>query len=592
MKTKNSELKSVLDSRLLWWRGWIVLTVMLLGAGLFFFQIRHSDRYVQLALDNRLRLIRIPRLRGQIYDRNGVPLAVNVQAFDVMAYPLDLKDDEVRQRLVSVMKRQGIPMTRESLDKRISSRVGVPFRAISLISNLSMSQMTGLMNDPEFPRGLFPIPIWRRAYPAGPLAAHVVGYVGEISENELVSLSGDAGAYVGGDMIGKNGIERSYEELLRGMSGEMMIEVDARGRPRSELDSRQPAPGEDVKLTLDLNAQKYAADLMGEHRGAVVALDVTNGEVLVLYSSPTYDPNPLVWGVTQVEWSRIQNDPDRPMLNRALSGQYSPGSIFKILTGYAALESGQVTEKTSFRCTGAYKLGAQTYRCWQRWGHGMEDIRHALRDSCDVYFYETSQLVGIDRYLAVGRRLGLDKALGIDVPSEASGNLAGPEWKKKTGRGSWLKGDTVNYSIGQGFLLMTPLQMAHLFASMANGGQVFTPHLRLDWKEKPRDAKLNPKYVKVIMDGIKSVTDRGGTGYRAGQFDVSVAGKTGTVQNPHGKDHGVFVGLAPADKPRYAVMFFIEAGESGGRVAAPLAGQLLAWLIQHNEGTTSHEGKR
>ena len=573
------------DSRLHFWCMTVLLSYFFLAAALVLFQVSWSDRYVGLALKNRLRLIRMPPVRGQIYDRKGLPLAMNVMTFDIMGYPLDLKDKTLRDRLLAALERAHMPHAAEQLENRIKNRFWVPYRAVSLISNLTLLQMTGLMEDPDFPEELFPLPVWRRIYPAGPLASHVVGYVGEISEDELRQPALSEGRrYIGGDSIGKSGVEKQYEHLLRGEVGESAIEVDARGRRRRKLDEQLPGLGQDLRLTLDLGGQRCASELLGDMQGVMIALDVRSGEVLVLYSSPSYDPNPLAWGVSASEWAALNNDAARPMLNRAVSGQYSPGSIFKILSGYAALESGAVTKDTVINCPGVYKLGLNSYRCWARYGHGREKFVTALRDSCDVYFYETSQLVGINKYLEVGERVGLGRRLGIDLPGEAPGILAGPAWKKENRHEAWMKGDTVNMSIGQGFLLMTPLQMADMFATFANGGTVHKPHVLLGAPVESRDAGLREDYLKLIREGLQMVTAKGGTGRRAGEYGVNVAGKTGTVQNPHGKDHAVFVGFAPADLPKYAVLCFIEGGEGGGRVAAPLAGQLLAYLLGQDGG--------
>ncbi len=577
---QTSALRSQLDSRLYVWRLIIALSLLILAAALAFYQVLDGDRYVKLAQSNRLRLIRTPPIRGRIYDRNGLPLALNVMTFDIMGYPLDLANSQLKEQFLRVLDRHGIPLKQSQLEERISKRFWTPFRAIALISNLPMAQMTAIVGDDEFPRELFPMPVWHRSYPAGPLTAHVVGYVGEIAESELDALDREERRrYIQGDGIGKSGVERVYEALLRGESGETALEVDSRGRPRGRINEKTPEVGQDLYLTLDLGAQRLAANLLGDYRGAVVALDVRNGEVLVLYSNPAYDPNPLAWGVSPAEWSTLQSDPSTPMLNRAISGRYSPGSIFKVISGYAALEKGAADSKTRIFCSGKYQLGTQTYRCWRRWGHGRCDIVTALRDSCDVYFYELSQIVGIDGYLQLEHRLGLGQPTGIDLPNEARGNLAGPQWTRSTNRGPWRRGDTVNYSIGQGYLLLTPLQMASIYSTYANGGRVWRPHLKMGTEPVGHDAHLSPTHLALIHQGLEAVTTSRGTGQSAGTFGIAVAGKSGTVQNPHGPDHAVFAAFAPAKDPRYAVVFFVEAGESGGSVAAPMAGELLSYLV-------------
>lgn len=583
MKTMHptSELRPLIDSRLHLWRLFCLVGTLILLAGLFYYQVAQGDRYVQLATQNRLRVLRLPRVRGEIYDRSGRPLALNVLTFDLMAYPLDLTD-EVKEKLVTAATHAGLALTAEGLDKTIQRRFWAPYRAIPLLNDLTLTQVTTLLNNPSFPSEVFPQNRQRRTYPAGDLTAHVVGYVGEISEAELASSTAEED-YQGGDILGKSGVERSYEKLLAGDPGEQVMEVDARGRPRGALSSEQAQKGLDLRLSIDLGAQQKAKDLIGDRRGSVVVLDVHTGDVVVLYSNPTFDPNPMAWGLTTGEWNALTSDPARPMMNRALAGQYSPGSIWKVITGYAALESGVVTAKTKIRCTGRYTLGNQTYRCWRHWGHGNEDILHALRDSCDVFFYETSQKVGIDRYIADATKFGLNGPLGIDLPGEEKGNLAGPTWKKRRNLGPWYKGDTVNYSIGQGYLLLTPLQMCSMFATVANGGYVVTPKVNADAPVQKRDAGLNKQSLALIRKGLELVTAPGGTGARANAYGVAVAGKTGTVQNAHGDDHAVFAGYAPASAPRYAAVIYLEGGLSGGREAAPLVGQLLAYLTKEEE---------
>jgi penicillin-binding protein 2 len=591
MKTKNfdrSAQRTVSDTRLNFWRLLMFGSFLLLAAALVMFQVMWSDRYVGLALKNRLRLIRMAPARGQIYDRNGMPLALNVMTFDIMGYPLDLGKAEVKRKLLGAMERAGMPHSAAGLEQRIRQLTWVPYRAISLVPNLTLLQMTNLMEDPDFPEELFPMPVWRRTYPAGPLTSHVVGYVGEISEKELKDAdTSPEKSYIGGDVVGKAGVEASYESLLRGAVGESAVEVDARGRRRRVLDKKDPGIGKDLTLTIDLAAQNYASQLLGEQKGVIIVIDVTSGEVIVMCSKPSYDPNPLAWGVSDAEWKALNADKDHPMLNRAIAGQYSPGSIFKAVTGYAALATGAVTPRTQILCRGVYTLGSFAYRCWRRTGHGRENIVRALRDSCDVFFYETSQTVGARNYAETGRRFGLGAPLGIDLPGEASGIMPDSEWKRKTLNQSWYKGDSVNMAIGQGYVLLTPLQMCSVYATIAADGVFRRPHVLKGAAAPAVKTGLRKDYLRIIKEGLKAVTAPGGTGARAVVDGLDIAGKTGTVQNSQGKDHAVFAGYAPASKPKYAAVCFIEGGESGGRNAGPLVGSMLSWLLKQNGGGNS-----
>ncbi|MBR1673027.1 MAG: penicillin-binding protein 2, partial [Fretibacterium sp.] len=551
-------------------------------------QIYQGDKSVRLAYNNRLRLIRFSAPRGEVFDRNGVPLAVNETTFCIMGYPLDLDTPAKLERFSGVLTRHGIPITVPSLEKIIKQQRLTPYRVMRLVPNLTMPQMADLVADPDFPRELFPMPVWRRTYPAGAMAANVLGYVGEISEEEL-RASTEEDSYLGGDLIGKSGIERAYEARLRGAAGEEALEVDARGRRVRTLDSRPAAKGEDLRLTLDTGVQRLAVELLKDYKGALVAMDVRTGAVLALASSPTYDNNPLAWGVSGREWNSIVNDPDRPMLDRGIAGIYPPASTFKAFMSVAALEEGAITEGTTFHCGGALKVGSRSFRCWKHSGHGSLNVLSALQHSCDVYFYQVGLKIGIERLIKWGRRFRLGEPTGIDLPGESAGNIAGPEWKQRRFKSGWVRGDTVNYSIGQGYLLMTPLQIARVYAAIANGGKLVRPHLCALNYEEPEDLGLAPERLALVQRGLDYVVSRG-TGARAGKFGVTVAGKTGTAQNAHGDDHALFAGYAPAEAPQVVAVAVIEAGKHGSSVAAPIVGEVLAYILSHPTGPVGGQG--
>ncbi|MGI6252715.1 MAG: penicillin-binding protein 2 [Aminivibrio sp.] len=571
-----SDLRALHNSRLRLMRFAVILSLALLALGLYYFQVIHSDTYVRLASNNRLRLIRFPPVRGEIYDRNGALLAVNVTTFDIMGYPLDIERAGMVEKLAGLLSNHGLPYTEEDLARSIKRQFWAPYRVVRLVSNITLAQMADLVADPEFPRELFPLPVWRRIYPAGSLASNVTGYVGEISEGELKQLGGEN--YAAGDLIGKNGIERQYEELLRGFPGEESVEVDARGRKVRTIDVRPAGRGQDLHLTLDLGAQRLAADLMKGHRGAIAVMDANTGEVLVLYSSPSYDNNPLAWGVSTREWSALINDPEKPMHDRSISGVYPPASTFKALVALAALEEKEVVPRTSVVCTGAFTLGNRTFRCWKRSGHGRVNLLTALQDSCDVYFYQAGLKLGITKLLKWCSLFGLGAPTGIDLPGEAGGTVGGPDWKKARLKETWYHGDTVNYSIGQGFLLTTPLQIARLYAAVANGGRLVRPRLLYAGEEDDPVLPVSKENLNQIKKGLDYVVKRG-TGRRAGSYGISVAGKTGTAQNAHGPDHALFAGYAPADSPRYVAVAVIEAGLHGSSVASPMVGEILSYLL-------------
>lgn len=568
------------DGRLALLRLALISGILLLAVALFFFQVVRGDKYVRLASENRLRMLRIPPARGRVFDANGAPLALNVRTFDIKGYPLFLRKKGVYGRLGNLFKRHGIILTEKDMAENVDRQYWAPYRAVTVAPNLTIAQIADLVTDTEFPPQLFPYPVWRRVYPAGSLVSHVVGYVGEITRDELQDKL--EGEYLGGDVIGKMGIESVYESTLRGKAGQEAIEVDARGRRLRVMAYRPESAGRDVHLTLDLGAQKLAADLLGNNRGGIVALDVKTGAVKALYSSPSFDPNPLTWGLSSREWRGLTTDPLRPMMNRVTSGVYPPASTFKPFVAMSGLAEGVFGPSETIFCPGAFKLGNRIFKCWRKWGHGKEDVVEALRDSCDVYFYQMGLRVGIDRMLKWVSLFGFGERTGIDLPGESSGNVAGREWKKRRVGENWYPGDTVNYSIGQGYLLATPLQIARAYVPLANGGMLPTPYLVEGMAPVPVDLGLPPSALAPIRKGLEAVVGTRGTGWRAGEFGVSVAGKTGTAQNSHGPDHALFVGYAPQKEPRYVAAVLVEAGEHGSSTAAPMVGELLAYLVEND----------
>ena len=566
----------------------IILTFILLMTGLVFFQIIKYDEYVRLASQNRLRILRIVPPRGIIRDAGGAPLAVNIRTFNINGYPIDLQKEANAKTVISILSRNGIPMDETVLKKTIEKQYSAPYRAITVASNLTFAQVAQLVMDKNFSTALFLAPVWRRTYPAGEFAAHVVGYVAEITKEELENFDD---TYRGGDMVGKNGIEACYEDVLRGEAGEDVIEVDARGRKLREISYKPSTQGHDVKLTIDLTAQRYAAQLLGKYRGSIVAIDINDGSVKCLYSSPSYDPNPLTWGISSKEWAVLLDSKARPMMNRAISGAYPPASTFKIITASSGLSNGKITTGTSIRCPGYFELGNRRFKCWRHAGHGYETVVRALRDSCDVFFYQTATWLGIDKLAATAAKFGVGEKTGVDLTSEITGTVAGAKWKKKKIKESWYGGDTVNYAIGQGYVLMTPLQVARAYAAVANGGKLLRPKINASLPTQYRRVDISPYIFKVLQEGLREVGSVG-TGKRASGYGVQVAGKTGTAQNSHGEDHAWFAGYAPADHPKYAVVALAEAGKGGGAVAGPMVGKMLNFLINGTQVPVANDAAK
>jgi len=572
------ERRDVLDQRLKLFLYGAIASLLVLFCGLYYHQVIQADKYVRLAYNNRLRVIRHVAPRGEIFDRNGVPLAVNEKTFSIMGYPVDLNTPGMLQHFSELLSRHGIPVSVEDLERTIRRQRGAAYRVIRLVPNLTMVQMAELVANPEFPRQLFPLPVWRRIYPAGAIAAHIVGYVGEISESQL--RASPPGEYVMGDFIGQSGLERFYESILRGVTGQEAIEVNARGRRVGTVDMRHAQRGQDLHLTVNMGAQRLAAEILQGHVGSIVVMDVNTGAVIVSASSPTYDSNPFAWGVSAREWNEIINDRDRPMLDRSIAGLYAPASTFKILVALAALEENLITPRTTFVCTGGLVTPTRTFHCHRRRGHGRQTLIAALQNSCNYYFYQLGLRLGIERLLRWSRKFGVGAPTGIDLPGESSGTAAGPEWKRARFNEPWFQGDTINYSIGQGFLLMTPLQIARMYAAFANGGYLVTPHLVAENAQEPMYLGIAPGNLNLVHRGLDYAVIRG-TGSRAGAFGVRIAGKTGTAQVSRGLSNALFAAYAPADAPRYVAIAMIEGGEFGGRIASPMVGQILAHILSH-----------
>ena len=574
--TRDIGRRSQLNLRLSHLRVFVGYSLLGLALSLLFFQVLRGEHYSSLSTQNKIRVIRTSSPRGEITDVHGAPLAVSVRTFDIVGYPPDLKEAKILGEVAAVLQKQGIPATEEGLGESIRKQYWAPYRPVTVASNLTLGQVASLVSDPFFPKCLSPTPVFRRVYPAGALTAHVVGYVGEVTKDEISSRAEEK--YMVGDLIGKTGVELVHEGTLRGLAAEEAVEVDAAGRRRRSLSRIPPTKGQDLRLTLDLGAQREAQQLLGGKKGVIVAMDIKDGGVKVLYSAPSYDPNPLTWGVSAGEWARLLKDPDRPMMNRAISGAYPPGSTFKAVPALAALVEKVVTPHTTVYCPGQLKVGNRIFRCWKRSGHGTVSLVTALKDSCDVYFYQVGLWLGADRLIEWSSRLGVGQVTGIDLPGESRGNLAGREWKKRRFSESWFLGDTVNYSIGQGFLLMTPLQLARVYAALANGGILVVPHLSAGKHPQGTDLHLPKEALGWVRKGMEEVV-KSGTGRASGVYGVSVSGKTGTAQNPHGDDHAWFVGYAPSDNPRYVAVALVEGGGHGSSVAAPLVGQVLAYLV-------------
>jgi penicillin-binding protein 2 len=437
----------------------------------------------------------------------------------------------------------------------------------------------------------------------GDFAPHLIGFMGEISREQLES--DNYPGYRQGELVGQSGLEQSLEGLLHGEKGQQQMTVDSKGRMLQELSTDYPQPGYDIRLTIDSRLQRVSQSLLGEQAGAIVVMDPRNFEILALASSPMFNLNDFVGGISSARWKSLNEDPFSPMQNRAVNGQYSPGSTFKIAVALAALAEGVITPETGFSCTGALRLGNHSFRCWNRHGHGYVNLHNSLKQSWDVYYYEVGRRLGVDRLAAKVREFfGLGRTLGLELQSEKGGLVPDQAWKMRRYGRNWNQGETLPVSIGQGYLLTTPLQVAQYTAVLANGGTLYRPHLvkeivdfdgRMVHNSIPEvinQISMKPEYINIVKKGLEAVVnDPGGTGRRAQLPDIKVAGKTGTTQTvslekyqgfsasnrPYKMlDHAWFTSYAPADDPEVVVTVLLEHTGGGGVKSAPLAAKVLA----------------
>ncbi len=554
---------------------------------LWYLQILKGTHYSDLSTNNRIRVTKIPAPRGFIYARHGEIIAENIPSFDLTLIPQDAPDKElVLSKTASLLQ-----MPLELFEKKLAqSRGRPPFEPIVLSQNLSWKQMSAVLaNRIDLP-GINIEVVPQRRYRLAAPSAHLIGYLGEIDQKELNQpLYRD---YARGDLIGKCGIEKWGETYLRGQNGGLKTEVDAFGNKKNVLAYIEPVSGGDITLTIDYPAQLIAEQELKGKTGAIVAMDPLRGDVLVLASSPGFNPNLFARSIDSNQWKQLITDPLKPLLNRALQSQQPPGSVFKVVVAIAALEEGLVDPSRPVFCPGQFAVGNHIFRCWRKHGHGTVDLHRAIVESCDVYFYQLGSSIGISHIARYATLLGLGEKTGIEIDDEKSGLIPTPAWKAARFGAPWHRGETINTAIGQGYVLTTPLQIAAAFCGIANGRYVPRPRLvstiRKDAEQialpvmKNRDLPFSPTTVAFMKAALRDVVnDPRGTGSKARLADVPVAGKTGTAQvigakaAPAIEDHAWFAAFAPVDEPKVVVSVLIEHGGHGGSAAAPVAKKII-----------------
>ncbi|MDT8435144.1 MAG: penicillin-binding protein 2 [Gemmatimonadota bacterium] len=572
-------------------RGAIVLLVIAVGvllAAFFRLQVIGSRDYRLRSESNRLRALTIPAPRGAIYDRHGRVLAENVPGYSLSLLPGPADSARATLRRLAPW----LSLAEAEIDELVTRFRQRPGTALLVRDDLDPAVVAAVEERrPRFRMVLIETHP-RRRYPAGPAVAHLLGYAGEISEEELALP--EFVAYEPGRVVGKKGIERAYEHELGGEPGVRFVEVNARGSMVSEFAPRptMPArPGRDLTLAVDLELQLLADSLFPDTmRGGVVALDPRSGEVLLLYSHPTFDPNQFVGGISAEEWALLRDDPAQPLLNRAASALYPPGSTWKLVVAALGLGAGATTIDTHMpaSCGGSYQYGTRAFRCWKPHGHGSLSLSGAIKESCNVFFYQLGLRLGLDRLLAGVGSLGFRQRTGIDIPGEIAGRFPpSRDWyDRRFGPRGWTESVTLNLSIGQGETEQSLLGMAQFYAVLARGDPPVVPHVRrseaLDRRRAAwRLGLAEERRAELVTALARVVNEPGGTAWSHRLADWTLAGKTGTAQNPHGEPHSLFVGFAPAEDPRIVVAAIVENGhpDNTTSLAVPLGSRIVrAWL--------------
>ncbi len=571
-----SESRPVFRSRIQFFYFVVMVVFLVLFFRYWFLQVVRGSAYYRAATENTLREITIPSRRGRIFSKDGRVLADYKVAYDIM-----LDRGSYRPSRLKILA-HFLGLQPEELQARIKRYHRVPlYKPVPVLENLSFAQIAPLeARKKDYPE-VFVELVPQRYYPYGKLFAHTVGYIGEPTVQEARNLSTL-------QKVGKMGIEKNYDNVLRGKDGSRRIVVDSSNHFIKTQLIQEPENGRDLTVSLLLPLQQLAMKSLGNFQGAVVVMSPRDGRIFAMVSAPSFDPNILTFRFKEKEWEKLKNARGNPMLNRAIQGTYPPGSTFKPLVALAGLNAG-LTPRTRFVCTGGLEVGGRTFLCWKKEGHGSLSLIGAIAHSCNVYFYNVGLKIGIAKLLPVARSFGIGSKTGIDIPGERSGFLPAPEWKRrKTGR-PWFPGDTLNTCIGQGYLLMTPIQAVSMTAVIANNGTVLIPHLINEKGEKwvRNRIQLPKKDFRAVKRGMRLMVT-GGTGVALSGLGLTICGKTGTAQTVSGADRKAlelswFIGFAPAHNPEIAIAVIAEKGGHGSDTAVPIASRIFQYFRDHRE---------
>jgi penicillin-binding protein 2 len=591
-------------------RAFVLLGIQLGFMGLIGYRMRQlgveqSQQFRLLAEENRISLQLVPPTRGLIYDRKGRPIATNAPLYRIQI----IREQAIKPARVLRKLAEIIPLSNEQIDdvlKTVAKRR--PWVPVTVTENLTWAQVSAVAaNAPSLP-GVSPIVGAYRNYPHAQEYCHIVGYVGPVSDYDLSKIDDDDPLLrIPRFQIGKNGVEARADLDLRGKAEIKRIEVNAVGRVMRELDSKAGEPGKNLQLTVDTDLQRIALERISDESAAVVLMDVKNGDILALASAPSFDPNKFVTGISVADWKDLNENEYRPLANKTVSGTYPPGSTYKMIVALAALEAGVIDPKEQIRCTGSVEVFGTKFHCWRRGGHGQVSLVRSLRESCDVYYYEIAQRVGIEKISEMARKLGMGEHHDLPLPAIRKGLAPTKAWKRKAKGKDWVVGDTLNSGIGQGFTLASPLQLAIMAARIASGTAI-SPRLLNTVGEDLMSVKgntpldINPEHLALVRQGMFEVVNSSRGTARGSKISVKgmeMAGKTGTSQvrritkkeRASGvirnadlpwkrRDHALFVAFAPYDDPKYAVAVIVEHGGGGSKVAAPIARDVMRAALE------------
>lgn len=567
----------------------IIICFAVLIVNLWYLQIIKGQEYEQRAINNCIRSLVEEAPRGEIFDKNGNLLITNRPAVNFTVIPAEIEDYNIVSRQLS-----SIMLLEESyLINKFEQLKQRPFQAQTVVRDLEKEQIIAVEEQKYKFKGTLLTVQPERKYLYQDLAAHLLGYVNEISEEELQSSNYQH--LSGGDIVGKSGIEKYYDAYLRGTKGSKEVEVDALGREVLTLKSVEPIAGNDIYLTIDSKLQLYIQELMTGLKGTAIITEANSGKILAMVSQPGYDPNLFTQQISIEQWQGIVHSKDNILCNRSIQGVYPPGSVFKLITAIAALEEGTVGLNDRIYCPGSFKLGDSTFKCWRETGHGNQSFLDAISNSCNVFFYNMGQRLGIDKLNHYATMFGLGEKTDIDLPGELTGLVPSQEWKRRTFNQVWFPGDNINLAIGQGYLLTTPFQIHNMLCIITNDGNVYRQYhvdrivsqsgdvIKRYEPEIIRKVNVSADTFRVVKEGMKKVVEEG-TGFNARIEGLSLAGKTGTAQNPQGENHGWFVGFAPFQNPEICITVFVEHGGDGSQSAAPIAGEIIKYYFLQKNG--------